>query len=262
MEISKLIDFNKTVGSTSTIGGEIIFSQPLKFNYQRNHTLIVHRCSIPKTLPNIYNYNGTNTGLITVSNGTDTTNIQLTDGLYSINSINNAIQSVIASWLTDTSDSAFYLRANTSIGKCYIIIDSSKLSVGSQFSIDFSGSLIYSVLGFVDTKVFNTDGTFTASDYAKINYQGDNVKVKISGLGPLSLYNGASSEYVINLNLDYVDSTNTISYPLCNSEIPFECPCRVPEYLNSLVIDFHGRDNQSIVGFDGYINLQFSIIEK
>lgn len=261
---SRLLSYSTSVTALGTFDGTVNFDTPLRVNSSRPHTFKVVRASITSNLPNVYNYGSVNNGLIRVSNdgGSTWTTIQLTDGVYSVNSLNNAINDVISVWMTSSSDSAFILRANTVINKCYIIIDSTKLSVGIQFAIDFGDtiSLAYDLLGFVATQNFNTDGTHTGDAFPKLDYQGNNVKIFVNGFGPLAIEEGESTKLACTIPLSTSSVLNEYVYGQ-NGEVPFEVPCKVSDPLTTYSIEVRGDNSNTIVGYDGKLNLQFLLTE-
>lgn len=261
--MSRVLNYYKALTEIDNFDGDVQITPALQLDARKAHTLQVISANLTSNLPNVYSYGDINNGLVTIGNGITTIDIQLPVGVYSVQNIQNAINDQAASWYTDSTDPAFILRANPVVNLCYIIIDSTKLSVGTQFSIDFgaNSSLMYELLGFVDTKSFSTDGTFTASDYAKIDWFGNMVHVYISGFGSLSITNGVSSEIALSLNLATAEVTNLYAYPGGSGVHPPTVPIRVSSFLNGFSVKFVGDRGRQIVGFDGPAYIQFQIRE-
>lgn len=120
---------------------------------------------------------------------------------------------------------------------------------------------MYDLLGFVSTKSFNTDGTFTGSTYPKIDYQGNTLKVKLSGFGSLSLVDGSPSDYLFSINLDTSSGANTYYYPGSTGVQPPTVPCRVPQFVTGFKVNFIGRDDEEVLFYDGKVILDLMLIE-
>lgn len=261
---SRKLQYEVKVTSLSSLDGTVNLEPALQMDNRRPHTLQIVAGYITSNIPNVYNYGGSNNGLCQISNGTSTINLQLPNGTYQIDEIMSAINDAAASWYTDTADPAFILRANTVVEKAYIIIDSTKLSAGTQFSIDFNygSSLMYQLLGFVTTKSFNADGTYTGSDYPQLDWMGNMVDVYLSGFGPLSIHNGQTSEFVFAFNLATSSVTNLYTYPGSSNINSPEIPIRCPSALSQFSVKFVGdRENRAVVAFDGLAYVEFIIRE-
>lgn len=257
---SRALQYSKTVDTTDILDGSVAINPPLQADGRLNHTLQIVNIQIPSRVPNVFNYGGVNTGLVRVSNGTNTVNIQLADGVYSAYSISKAINSVIDTWYTDVLDPAFTLEANSTVNKLYVTIDSTKMNVNGQFTIDFnySNSMMYDLLGFSAVKAFNTDGLHESDVYPKMNYFGDKIECDISGFGPLMLKNGTPSEQVANIPLIPTQS-NAYYYPANGINCP-EVPCRLSSNLSAFSVKFIGRDKQCIA-YDGEVIVDFVVRE-
>lgn len=256
----RALQYSKKVGTTDILDGTVYLNPPLQADSRLQHTVKIVDIQIPSRIPNIFNFGGTNTGLVRVSNGTTTINIQLDDGVYSATSLSNAINSVIETWYSDITNPAFTIEANTTVSKLYITIDSSKLNVAGQFTINFNynNSKMYELLGFSAVKEFTTDGIFTSDVYPKMNYFGDSIECQIGGFGSLMLKNGAPSEQIATIPI--IRTTSNAYYYPSNGLIPPEIPCRVGSSVNSFTVKFIGRDKQCIA-YDGDVIVNFVITE-
>ena len=263
MSRSILLQYSKSVTTAASISNTIYLTPPIRFNRTKSHQLKVLGASIPKMIPNVYvdAANSINNTRLDISNGTDTIEIELTTGLYSVEQINSAINDLISGWMTSAVDSAFNLRANLALGLCYIVLDSTKLGTGSQISVNFkpTGSTFNTLLGYSATTSFATDGTYTGDVYPKIDYQGNNCKVYLDGFGPLCLENSTNTNFVFSINLDTASGANSYSYPGASGIVPYPVDINVPDFLSEYRVRFLGRDNREIIALDGIATVEFRI---
>ena len=263
--MSRILSYSKNVTELSSMDGSIYLDNPLSLNGNTPLYLKLIKFSISSYIPNVYNYGGVNNALVRCSkdNGVTWDVIQLSDGVYTIPLINSAIQSAISTYWTDPSDPGFFLRYNTATYQTYISIDSSKLAVPSQFCIDFNynNSRMYELLGFITVKSFNTDGNHIASDFAKIDWFGNNISVQLNGFGPISILNGKSSLEICNVPLSTAQVTNEYVYPLSGLVSPWII-------INSLTnlaqysVKFVGEQNGQVLVLQGSVNLIFELSQR
>lgn len=256
--------YKTRLSSIGSADGTVRLFQALQ--WRRNATqrkLKLCSCSISRSIPNVYNYGGVNNGLIRVSNDdwSTHTDIQLDNGIYSAQQISNAINETISAWYTDPIAPAILIQTNSVLGKAYVELDQSKMASGTHIGIDFSQSLVYDLLGFVDTKIFSTTTTLTAtaSHMAKLDWFGNIMSISIEGFGNLSLVNADTSTEICQVALDAntgqnLYTVNTDAYAPVNIYIGNETP--------SYTISFKGsRDNKQILWTEGEISLVFQITE-
>jgi hypothetical protein len=203
-----------------------------------------------------------NNGIIKVSRdgGANWTSIQLENGVYSVNQISQAVYTAVSSGWIDAADPGILIRSNSALQRCYIILDTTKSGVpNTQLAIDLSGSLIYQVLGFSATKLFDTDGTKTGDVYPQINYIGNKLSVELLGFGYLSTKNGGNSNEFFQVNLATSSVTNLYTFP--SSEQPYiKC---TPQYqISNYGIRIVGSNSQRPVYIlEGEISLTFELIQ-
>jgi len=238
----------------------------IQFDVSRDHTIQIISAQLPSTIPNIYNDGLINTGLCAISNdgGVTWLNMQLSDGVYTLTSIANAINAAIpAGWYINPVEPALILQMNPTLNKCYIIIDSTKMVGGAQFAIDFAvgGSELAILLGFTPVSSFIADGTYTADAYPHISYQGTSINMFLAGFGKLSSFDALSAEYLCSINTDPSQGVISYCFPGVTNAIPFEIPCIVGPTVSEVKIDCYGRNNRPLHIMSGTVVLDFIIIE-
>jgi hypothetical protein len=263
MSSIKQFTYYKNLSSLATIDDTVRFPQSIKFrgiNTRKTIRLVSGYCSTE--IPNIYNYGSYNNGLVKVTNdgGSTYSSIQLDNGIYTTYDIQQAINYSVSSWHTDVdNDPAFQLLSNDAVGKCYIIIDSTKLALGTQFGVDFSESYIYETLGFVSTKEFLTDGTHEADSLAQLDTFGNLMSIKLNGFGELSIVN-----YDTSTEIGVIDLTNTNNGNLyrIDSSSTSEIDIYPSKEIQQYSMSFTGsRENRQIVISQGEVKLTFAITE-
>lgn len=266
---ARVFNYKRSVNALSTFNGTDYITIPQRINVSRPHTIMVQTASITSNIPNVYNATAltdlpaaerVNTGLVRVSKdgGANWTSVQLTNGVYTPLNISNAINAAISSWYTLDTDPAFTIHSNSVIGICYIVIDSTKLAVPGQMCVDFAynNSKMGELLGFVAVSQFILDGTYDSDAYPKLDWFGNYVDVHVLGFGPLSVVAGKSSDTAISIKLETATAVNSYSYPLTTGEHPFERPvASIPETISSLSLKFTGRDDKTIVCYDGEVSV-------
>jgi len=217
---SRILSYSKSLKTIGSPDGTVNLgtnNHPIKLTGTNNKIRLID-FTIDSQIPNVYNYGGTNNGLLRVSvdDGATWTIIQLDNGVYSVTEISNAINAAISSSYTLSTDPGIIIRANTVVKKVYMIIDSSKLAVASQIRIDFgySTSRITELLGFVSTTMFIADGTYTASDFPQIDWIGNSISVELElGTIKFGVTNSDATNEICRVNLATATVTNTYTYP-------------------------------------------------
>lgn len=260
--MSRVLTYKKTNTTISSMDGTVVLSSPLRVNINKQKAVRLIKLNFSSNIPNVFNYGGTNTGLIKVSkdNGATWDTIQLTDGIYTVALIQAAILSEITGYWTDASDPGFALRYNTATQVVYCDIDSTKLLVPSQFVVDFAptGSSLMTLLGFVSTTSFNTDGIHDGSDYAQINWFGNSISCILEGFGYLSIVNSSSSYEIANVP---VDATSEAQFVYPDKFVAPWVITDTPNQISQYQISFRGRNNRVVYMFDGECNLSFQLKE-
>ena len=237
------------------------FPQPIYLNKNSREVMLRWKyATFSTSLVNIFPTTGSNlaTNLVRYSlDGSTWTNITIPTGNYSVSELNNFFQQELSSHYIDSTNPGFLLYVNSVVKKCYIIIDSTKFTAASQFCIDFSQSLIYNVLGCVDTKTFITEGYHAFSDIPKINYWGDSLNLILDiGSGPLSTINGVMSKRLLTIpfindderNIYYVENT-------INSVIPVS----IPNPFTTYNIKYVDNNNNEVLINGGEASLEFEL---
>lgn len=218
---------------------------------------------VSKAIPNIFSVGDFTNRIIrtTKDNWATHDDIQLDIGSYTVSTISKAINETIGTdYYTDASDPAFTMYSNTTLEKVYIVIDNSKMISGT-FGIDFGQSMIYELLGFVDTKIFTGSGISTASDFAQLDYYGNVLKIYLDGLGPLSIENNKSSNLVATIDMNSADGKNVYSVDTTGYNTPITLT-GVPSELYAYTIRLIGsREDRPIYISQGEIYLSFLLIE-
>jgi hypothetical protein len=243
---SVILSYNKSLSTFGSPNGTVTLDYPLRWTNKGNtiQKIRLIKATISDRMPNIYSQGTTfNNGLVRVTNdgGLTWTPIQLQNGVYTIPLIQEAINQTIGpTYYTSMSDPGILIQYNLSTNIVYIIIDSSKLAVGTQIGIDFSQSLIYQLLGFVTTKTFITDGTHSASNYAQLDWFGNSVSVVLTGFGPISIKNGALSNELVSIPLSASNVNNEYIYPTAGIISPIIPLSRPISELRNFDVTFLG----------------------
>jgi hypothetical protein len=179
--------------------------------------------------------------------------------------INLAIQDAVAEqlWNTDDSDPCFNLAYNTATMKAYVEIDTTKMSSGTQFAIKMNTSTttLYDMLGFPSTPIA-TDGITEATSYAKVDMQGNHIKVNVGGLGTLSFDNGSNSTEICQIPMQLAQSNDNY-YRLSNTNISYpQVDIFCSNEVSSLDFTFtNDYNNNQLLALDGRTQTAFVIIE-
>lgn len=266
---TRQITYYKNIDSISSGEETVLLSQSLQFTSQSSRKkLKLVAGTVSRSIPNIFNYNGENNGLIAVKRNKDDdwTEIQLENGIYDISDISNAINKTISDtlkWYTDSTEPAFKIYSNTVVQKCYIIIDSSKLATGgSQFCVKFNynNSKLYKVLGFNKTSEFSTDGMHEGSDIAQVDYFGNLISIRLYGLGTLSVLNDNVSNEIATIDMN--TDSNSNCYKIDTTSM-FPVDISPPYEIKSYSVELVGsRDEKHILFMEGEIKLTFQLIEE
>lgn len=267
--MGRIIAFTSSVSSLGGLDGTNKFTTPLKFSPNTKKYIRLIECSIPTTIPNIINTTSLNNGKFAVSKNADDatptwTTCQIDTGVYSMRSLFLAISDILLNlgYYTDENDPPFDLSYNTATGYAYLIIDSTKLTSGTQLGFDFSlsSSLMYDLLGFsTGATTYITDGTFTGSVFPKMNYQGESCSVRLTNFGNVSILNGSPINELCNIPLSITNST-TYSYPSNGIQTPkiyIDCPDSISEFD----VLFKTSNNSQMLFYDGKCKVFFEIIE-
>ena len=260
------VRYERQTDTTDTFNGVYEFQNGIILNKNNSWGVRVEKIIMSATIPNIFTHTEkgitTNTKLFRVSNDNITyTTVELDEGNYSISQINNAIQNIISSWMIDSSDSAFFIGINTALNKVYIVIDSTKLSVGTQFCIDFSISDIWRVFGIGESqsKIFTTDGSFGFEGNPRLNFFGDAAFIILQGVGLTSYYNGVLSRTLESLEFVGSDVNKWIFI----NQSQHYYPVSLPPYFKEFSVEVKSIYGNDIVTFGNgyiYISLVFKIL--
>lgn len=262
--MSTPLTYTNSTNSIGLLDGEVIMNQAIKLNPNTKKMIRLDQLTMTSQIPNIYNYGGVNTGLIKTSkdNGATWDTIQLTDGIYTVALIQAAILSEITGYWTDASDPGFALRYNTATQVVYCDIDSTKLLVPSQFVVDFAptGSSLMTLLGFVSTTSFNTDGIHDASDYAQLDWFGNNAIIQMDGFGSICYLNGVPSNQLCSVPLSTAIVNNEYVFPTAGIVSPWiviSSNNQISKYSFKIV----GSSGRSMIFLQGSISLLIEMRE-
>jgi hypothetical protein len=263
--MSRVLSFKSSTSTIGTLDGTTYLTNPLNMNPNNQKAIRLVQLSIDSDIPNVYNYGGENNGLVRTSkdDGVTWDVIQLSNGVYTVSQIEAAILASITAYWTDPTDPGFTLRANSVTQQCYVIIDSTKLAVADQFRIDFKylTSLMYELLGFVTTTAFSVDGTYTGSQYPRLDWFGNSIVVNLIGFGYISIYNGSSGYEFARIPLSAAQINNEYIYPLQGIQTPWIIIDNL-SYLQKFTIELKGDyNNKSIYCLEGAFALTFEIKE-
>jgi hypothetical protein len=257
--ISRIFTYTNTT-TNGNLNGSIEFgSTSLNFLTNSVRKIRLIDVNISSSIPNVYSGNN----IINVSNDNGSTyeTIELDTGVYTVALLNSAINNVINNQLewSTADDPVFQIKYNTATMKCYIEIDDSKLIAGTNFKIDFyTNSTMYDMLGFEVDTVYS-DGITEATNYSKINYQGDVIKIIIMGLGTISYVNGNSTNEICEIGLTNT-TDNIYIYPTQSIVLP-EINLSCSNTINNIGIKILSSTNNNMIFFDGRVKITFEIIE-
>lgn len=230
------------------------FKYPLRISQHQHFKMRIQYASISSYMPNIIT-NENNTIRYSLNGGTTWSTITMEIGKYSVDQLNSAINSVLNTYYTDTSQPAFKLKVNTALYKVYIVIDSSKLNIpGAQLQIDMSVSTFYDTIGFsLANAIITNDGLYTATNNAKIDNYGSCANVYLGGISSsLAYYNGSQSSWACRIPFTGTDVNEYIYINNSSSYVPVQLPA---EFFG-IYINVKSNDGNDIRIFDG----SFSII--
>jgi hypothetical protein len=241
--LSKSFSFKHAITNFGTMDKTIYFDSNLIIPDDDHYYLRLVEGRILNMIPNIYNSGSFNNGLIRVDLDGTTIDIQLTNGVYTVANMTDAI----AHTLYDNSmiavdhlyDSPIVISANTVTNQIYITIDSTK-SLGTQITIDLSQSLIYQVLGFSSTYTTTVDGVFTSSTTPNVDWDTSiNLYLEIGG-NFFNINNGKSSNLIYDIP---INTTNTlINFPENGVKLPY-MPLKSGS-IGSFKIRFVGNEHE------------------
>lgn len=263
--MQRILSFTNSTDSIASLDGEVRLINPLQMNANRLKGIRLVSFSMSSFIPNVYNYGGVNTGLVRCSkdDGATWDTIQLTNGVYTIPLIQQAILSAITTYWTDSSDPGFALRYNSATYQVYCDIDSTKLAVADQFQIDFkpTGSQMYELLGFTTTTLFDTDGLHTSDNYAQLDWFGNQVSVQVYGLGNLTILNGSPSNEFFSVPLSASKVNNEYVYPIAGIRTPMIL-IDGRDNLQKFSVKLVGsRNDRQVVFLEGQVKLVFELRE-
>ena len=263
--MSRILSYTNSVDDIGSLDGEVRFDNPLSMNNNRLKAVRLVSFSVSSYIPNVYNVGGINNGLLRTQkdDGVTWDVIQLTDGVYTIPVIQAAILNAISTYWTDDTDPGFALRYNSATFEVYVDIDSTKLAVAGQFQIDFkpTGSLMYELLGFTTTTLFDTDGLHTADAYAQLDWFGNDISVQLFGLGNLTIVNGSPTNEFFSVPLSATKVNNEYVFPTAGIRMPWIL-IGGRDNLQKFSVKLVGsRNNRQIIVLEGKVNLVFELRE-
>ena len=266
---TRQITYYKKLDSINSGDDRITLSQSLQFTSQSSRKkLKLVAGTVSRSIPNIFNFNGENNGLVAVKRNIadEWTEIQLDNGVYNVSDITNAINKTIGDslrWYKDNNEPAIKINSNSVVQKCYITIDSSKLSAGgSQFCIKFNykNSQMYKLLGFVNNPEISNNGMIEGSDIAQIDYFGNLISIRLNGFGNLSIFNDNVSNEIATIDMNSDSGSNC--YKIDTTSM-FPVDIYPPYDIKSYSVELVGsRNEKHIVFLEGEIKLTFQLIEE
>ena len=267
---SYVLEYRKSITTVSTANGRVDLQIPLNLKPNRKYFIRLIKCILSSEIPNIYNYNNVNNGLISITrDGVTWVDIQLPNGIYTVSYINSAINAVARQllWFTDPDVSGLLLNYNPATKRCYVNIDSTKLTpvvlpLVNQLGINFSNSLIWDVLGFLNNDVFIVDGLHDAlGNAAKLDYQSTYVDIRLDMATGLKNVNGVRTNILCTVPL-VTDSGDNVEYIYPRAGCPSPLiGVNLPSTLSSFGFNFSGGRNNEIIWTDGNVIVEFEILE-
>ena len=113
---TRQITYYKKLDSINSGDDKVVLTQSMQFTSQSSRKkLKLVAGTVSRSIPNIFNYNGENNGLVAVKRNIadDWTEIQLENGIYNVSDITNAINKTIGDslgWYKDVNDPAIKIN--------------------------------------------------------------------------------------------------------------------------------------------------------
>jgi hypothetical protein len=276
--MSSIFTYSAQADTLTPVDGMLQLAGMITFPENTQLKLQCQLFTINTSIPNIFkytstdgsgNYNNFNNGLINLSKdgGVTWTSVQLRNGLYSTVAIlGSAINAAVASWWADPTAPGFIFSVDVATQLVNITIDSTKLASAGQLAFDLGQSQINVVLGYITSPLVETsDGIYVADDQAHIDWFGDNIIVSLGGLGPLSVFNGQTSEIFFTFapSNGFSPNATVFQYPLGIPSPVIECPQHM-RAISRMTVKVQGSRKingvyPQILLFNGSCVLSFSL---
>lgn len=198
-------------GGVSTLDGTDNLNCAIELSSTNRIFLKPLSAQISVLIPNIFSYGAFNNRLLRVKTSVADpwTTITLTPGVYlSAAYIEAAITDVLAASYTDPADPAIRLESNGITNQIFLIIDSTKLSAGTQACIDFTLGNISTTIGFIAVKTFIADGIYNSSAIPEFDTQGTICNVNCS-ISSSKIINGVATKCFMSIPLVLMTSAMT-----------------------------------------------------
>ena len=237
-----------STGTLTSINGELRMSNPIAFGQGTIKKVRLISATVSSRIPNVYRHAPTsfNNGLLAVSRtgGAPWTNIQLTDGTYTVAAIQAAIIDVTQLWWTDPTIPGISFAPNTFTDRIWVTIDSTLLAAPGQVAIDFkpTGSRFDELMGFTAPSQFILDGVYGGNVVPQLDWAGNNLIINVVGLGGLSFVNTLLTNEIAQIPLTAATVTNQYVYPSAGQVAPF-VNCSIADRLSSITFTFIGDRN-------------------
>jgi hypothetical protein len=239
-----------STGTLTSVNGELRMSNPISFGQGTIKKVRLISATLSSRIPNVYRHapSAFNNGIFAVSRtgGAPWTNIQLTDGTYTVAAIQAALMDVTQLWWTDPTIPGISFSANTFTDRIWVTLDSTLLAAPGQVAIDFapalSGSRFSELMGFTAPTQRLVDGVFSGNVVPLLDWAGNNCVISVIGLGGLSFVNSQLTTEIAQIPLTAATVTNQYVFPSAGQVAPF-VNCSISDRLNSLAFTFTGDRN-------------------
>lgn len=220
--MSILLNYTGDTTATDDLSGTVNFTSPITLD--KSHSawrLRLVNYSMSRLICNIHTAYANNRLRVSVDGALTYTTMTLPNGQYSISSINLAIQRMFVDngWSLDLLDVGIVLGANTSVSRCYLSVDTTKMAGATgNVIVDFNSSLA-DFLGFQSTPalttVLGTSVVHDAADVARVDWYGNSLSLRLMGFGLLGYSNANQSFEILNIPLAVISGeSNTYDGPL------------------------------------------------
>jgi hypothetical protein len=238
--------------------------QPIYLDANKKKFVRLIKSVISPEIPNIYSYGDFNNTSLRISQDKGVTwdTVTLQTGVYSIAAINDAIVNVsnqLNYWKTPAAP-GFELNYSNSTSYAYVYIDSSQLTAGGNFYIDFSVSQIWQLLGFTSTTIIQVEGFTQAPNLPLVDAQGNIVDISVSILQGIKYINGVPSNVLVTVPIQTPTAGNEIVYPFSGIPSPI-IEVTIPQYISSFTVNFLNSEGKPIIWSQGNVLLEFEIIQ-
>jgi hypothetical protein len=166
----------------------------------------------------------------------------------------------VGSWYQDVNVPALVISANPVTNNITIVLDSSKLSVGTQIAVDLSRSLIWQLLGFTNSSVFTTNGTFTNVNVPNFNPQGNMINVCCDIAPETHGFKGLVQKILFTIPMEVLSQSSTnITFPETDTRVIRVMPYSANMVFNKIHLFIENEVRAPLYFLEGLFYVEFDI---